>query len=407
MGKIAIKGHPTRGKEVIEILEMLGGENKYNLSGDGTNAYYLIEFNEIKCGTFIFGDEPYAFFTLEEFLSKYPYKLNDLVLCDDGLLGIITKMEWDCEKSDMKYDITFNTLAYNKWYNSKNIKRKFISAKDNKLAIKGHKTRGKEVIEILEMLGCVNESELKGYRDMAAYFIKESQIHHVPECLLPDDYKIFTIEEFFEKFPYKVGDKVKIAKTGKIVSIEGMSWRNEICEVVYETCYNNDCVAFYSAIELQPYKEETMESKPNLLQQLKEYFDNTPREVIEKEWHELSYLNEIGPTVEEYLECVKKYRQSYQYPKTYEECCDVLEIKYASFCVGYQEELLDNLQQLIVCRDAYWKIAGWNPKVKSDVFYMNTLPSYLRDLFPMPTEEMRDNFFNNFKELFESCKAFL
>jgi hypothetical protein len=56
MGNIAIKGHPTRGKEVIEILEMLGAKNKYNLSGDGTNAYYVIELNEIKCGAVFFGD---------------------------------------------------------------------------------------------------------------------------------------------------------------------------------------------------------------------------------------------------------------------------------------------------------------------------------------------------------------
>ena len=34
MGNIAIKGHPTRGKEVIEILEMLGAKNKYNLTGE-------------------------------------------------------------------------------------------------------------------------------------------------------------------------------------------------------------------------------------------------------------------------------------------------------------------------------------------------------------------------------------
>lgn len=53
-----------------------------------------------------------------------------------------------------------------------------------------------------------------------------------------------------------------------------------------------------------------MESKPNLLQQLKDYFDNTPKEVLEKELSELSYLNEIGPTVDEYSEYVKKYRNS-------------------------------------------------------------------------------------------------
>lgn len=53
-----------------------------------------------------------------------------------------------------------------------------------------------------------------------------------------------------------------------------------------------------------------MGSKPNLLQQLKKYFDNTPKEVLEKELNELSYLNETGPTVDEFLEYVKKYKNS-------------------------------------------------------------------------------------------------
>lgn len=34
-----------------------------------------------------------------------------------------------------------------------------------------------------------------------------------------------------------------------------------------------------------------------LLKQLKEYFDNTPKDVLEKEAEEWSYLNEIGPYV--------------------------------------------------------------------------------------------------------------
>lgn len=34
-----------------------------------------------------------------------------------------------------------------------------------------------------------------------------------------------------------------------------------------------------------------------LLNQLKEYFDNTPKDVLEKEAEEWSYLNEIGPYV--------------------------------------------------------------------------------------------------------------
>lgn len=34
-----------------------------------------------------------------------------------------------------------------------------------------------------------------------------------------------------------------------------------------------------------------------LLKQLKEYFDNTPKDLLEKEAEEWSYLNEIGPYV--------------------------------------------------------------------------------------------------------------
>ena len=51
-----------------------------------------------------------------------------------------------------------------------------------------------------------------------------------------------------------------------------------------------------------------LENKPDLLQQLKDYFDNTPREIIEKEWHEYDKYNEIEPTVNEYLEYVNKIK---------------------------------------------------------------------------------------------------
>ena len=44
MKKIALKGHATRGKEVIEILEMLGGKNPNSVySGKDTFHYYYID----------------------------------------------------------------------------------------------------------------------------------------------------------------------------------------------------------------------------------------------------------------------------------------------------------------------------------------------------------------------------
>ena len=42
MANIAIKGHETRGKEVIQLLEMLGGENLERLNGSDIDAIYHI-----------------------------------------------------------------------------------------------------------------------------------------------------------------------------------------------------------------------------------------------------------------------------------------------------------------------------------------------------------------------------
>lgn len=72
MYKIAFKKHKIRGAEIIELLEMLGGKNIYNFTGNDDCAYYVIEHSEIRIGEYIFGNEPYRFFTLEEFEEKFP-----------------------------------------------------------------------------------------------------------------------------------------------------------------------------------------------------------------------------------------------------------------------------------------------------------------------------------------------
>ena len=49
----------------------------------------------------------------------------------------------------------------------------------------------------------------------------------------------------------------------------------------------------------------------NILQKLEEYFKNTHKEQLDKDWEELKKYNEIGPDVDEYLksveESIKKY----------------------------------------------------------------------------------------------------
>ena len=115
------------------------------------------------------------------------------------------------------------------------------------------------------------------------------------------------------------------------------------------------------------------------------------------------------------------------YPKTYEECCKVLDWNHRDYDrVGYESELLCKFQVLLLCRDAYWKIAGeeiglgkpWEPDWKKgyqskycicnnsdnikkiSLFFDNAILSF-------PTLEMRDAFYQNFKNLIEICKELL
>ena len=117
-----------------------------------------------------------------------------------------------------------------------------------------------------------------------------------------------------------------------------------------------------------------------------------------------------------------------EYPKTFLGCCDVLNIEnlIERGVKGYKAELFDNLQKLLICRDAYWKIAGekmglgkpWEPdytntdkrkfsiwvdfgKIKLGTFTTTQM------VLSFPTEEMRDAFYENFKKDIEKCKELL
>lgn len=121
---------------------------------------------------------------------------------------------------------------------------------------------------------------------------------------------------------------------------------------------------------------------------------------------------------------VKKKKE---YPKTYEECCKVM-----NYCCNpvatettHKEELIRRFQFLLLYRDAYWKIAGeemglgkpWAPDWDniSDKYciYFVSGQAWSKECqtrqcpFAFPTPEMRDAFYENFKELIESCKELL
>lgn len=92
----------------------------------------------------------------------------------------------------------------------------------------------------------------------------------------------------------------------------------------------------------------------------------------------------------------------------------------------YKKDLIENFQNLLYARDAYWKIAGeqmglgksWDPDWADNyqkkwliTFYQDeinfTTGTNVQFILAFPTEEMRDAFYENFKDLIEKCKKLL
>ena len=129
-----------------------------------------------------------------------------------------------------------------------------------------------------------------------------------------------------------------------------------------------------------------------------------------------------------------------EYPKTYEECCYVLGFENTELVfeddyrnINPPKEqwkrlgLINQFNKLLICRDAYWKIAGeemglgksWRLSIGKPFYYLYynrqrycIRKDYADDIqgnviLPFPTEEMRNAFFENLRELIEECKELL
>lgn len=92
--KIAIQGHSIRGKEVIQILESLGGKNDSSFTGADKNLWYFIHSNgNIKNEyQFVLIHAGFKTYTLEEFEKEFPFKIGDKVITNEGCIGVIEKL---------------------------------------------------------------------------------------------------------------------------------------------------------------------------------------------------------------------------------------------------------------------------------------------------------------------------
>ena len=326
---------------------------------------------------------------------------------------------------------------------------------EKKLAIKGHPTRGKEVIELLEMMGGVNVDSHKGHFPdewKSSYYIYgDNTIQFArDEFLLKLNFVIFTLEEFLEKYPYKVGDKVCLYDNITEGCVTGMKWDKDKGTVKY--CVYTSAEYWCDVEELSKWNATDLVERHDE-EQCEEMNETQIKRDTEKSEFMIKHML-LPDKVDDNLEynIINGYEFDRvendkiilkpikpKYPTNYQECCDALGLPmqnaleyinqecHKDYYYNDLQSTLNTFVSLKICRDAYWKIAGeqmglgklWKPEYSSledntyftiQTFYGEidkSATSHRNTILVFPTVEMRDAFYENFKDLIKQCKELL
>lgn len=465
---LAIQGHETRNREVIKLLEMLGGKNTLNLCG-GSHGYYYIVSDEIRCELSL-GDN-YKIYTLEDFFKKFPFKVGDFVRIA-GYESPVRIVAMKYFNVDSTVDVEHVAYAVycddeEEWYSEEDLldyndiedyKSRYTKTKDDvpissrTLGIKGHSNRSEDVKSLLIMLGGrIDMEDLPFDVTNFVFYIGNNKCVY---CTTESSFNgvTYSLEEFENKFPYKTGDLVKCWVKGQYgaFKIEQMYWHNLLGEATVR--YVIHSMHFYPT-DLQPYESpETYPEDPKSCESNPETSENDVLKLevlgdIPKEKDDVHFLLPDGfqfqlpegfqfiddkggviNTTKITLERIKP-----KYPKTYEECCDKLDFKGGFreiFLSEDEHSLYTSFIKLIRCRNAYWKIIGeemgldkpWSPDFANfngeQCYYIITTrygnivrtTEYTNDeilVFPYSHKEIAIEFYNNFEPSIEICKELI
>lgn len=283
-----------------------------------------------------------------------------------------------------------------------------------KLGIRGHFTRGGEVIELLESLGGINENNLNGHCEIDVYTINNRIIELRSK---KEDVIVFTIDEFFEKFPYKKKEKVLANGYNGERCILEMIWDENTNEVKYGIGVG------------EWIKKDDLVKKDNLFCEL---LNNTiscaePLEYQKIIWSETAHIKTELVLGDEYEIITEDgipfvVRKDF-YPRTYEECLKVLGVQEqkTSFYThsAISDVKFENLYKLYICRNAYWKISNYQGSEAGTEFCWLYYDIYNREIkmekgkpncsmfMSFPDEDVTDKFAKRFGNLLNICKEFL
>ena len=293
---------------------------------------------------------------------------------------------------------------------------------DNKyIVFKGSKKYGKEITLLFQMMGFyplfTEASDENKY-----YTLCEDGVVRVYDNIksLPHNiasYVFFVYETFKDMYPFIVGEKVKFDDYPDLIGvIIDMEWYYDSGDISYRV-NNNDISRWFRVDELIKINDEKTMAKISKSKTGHIFINNNTGEEVLKinigKDREIKYIDDV-------LYIIKKLPK---YPTTYKDCRATLD-NYKS---DYKAPLLNILQNLLVYRDAYWKIAGeemgldkpWEPDwsdVKQLKFGIHTVENKIRRItlhvlknliLVFPTEEMRDAFYVNFYIEIDQCKELL
>ena len=244
------------------------------------------------------------------------------------------------------------------------------------------------------------------------------------------------VERNGKTYPYKIGDRVILKGNNRCATITDLkynSWGN----LSYYIKIDNDkdisidyptelLLPYDNMIEISSEKIEKDHEDKIFSEGYDQGYEDGQHDM--NEWvlpEGFQFKDENGNIINAQKIVLEKKDNGY--PKTYEECCKVL-CKYADMTYGYKKYVLHTLQMLLVCRDAYWQIAGqemglddpWEPDYKNpdiDLYVIINIYNQVEKakygygfqhcVLTFPTEEIRNAFYENFKKEIEICKELL
>lgn len=296
---------------------------------------------------------------------------------------------------------------------------------DNWLFLEGC-SDGKSLITILESFGGKNELSYTGEDSWKYYYIEpetsiikcvnKTGIGRLTPC--NTNHICLSVESFKKAYPFMIGDEVSFFKAkGRIRRFKWDSKLGIVKFIISGYKIKRD-LGIAKVDELSLISNKEKEFIPEILIPKIDLTDNT------KDRYKIILGNYEIEEKDGELFAVRK--QLTDFPNNYYDCARIIDKWAGDKVSGYKCELLLNLQKLFICRDAYWKIAGeqlgleepWQPdwENKENTKYCITtinrqIKTITTDVFnyflAFPTAEIRDAFYNNFKDMIELCKSVL